>query len=95
LRGRRVVAVLSSELDHLYRSIERWFERYTEMGDVSAYFMFKDDIEVAENYAELLLKSGKIHSEEFFRFLNYCDEKLESLKSILGLSDEDVVERFA
>ncbi len=85
----------NSELDYLYASIERWYGRYLEMDDISAYFMFKDDIEIAENYAELLLKSGKIKSEEFFRFLNYCDEKLESLKSILNLSDEDTVERFA
>ncbi len=87
--------VLNSEIDYLYTSIEKWFRRYLEMGDVSAYFMFKDDIEIAENYAELLLKSGKIESEEFLRFLNYCDEKLESLKNALNLSDDDTVERFA
>ncbi len=85
----------SSELDYLYKSIERWFERYVEVGNASAYFMFKDDIEIAENYAELLLRSGKIQSEEFLRFLNYCDERLESLKNALNLSDEDTVERFA
>ena len=95
MRGRKVVEASNSELDYLYDSIERWYSRYLEMGDVSAYFMFKDDVEIAENYAELLLRSGKIGSEELFRFMNYCDEKLELLKNALNLSDEDTVERFA
>jgi len=86
---------LNSELDYLYASIDRWYSRYLELKDVSAYFMFKDDIEIAENYAELLLKSGRIGSEELLRFLNYCDERLESLKNALNLGDDDTVERFA
>ncbi len=86
---------MNSELDYLYASIDRWYSRYLELKDVSAYFMFKDDIEIAENYAELLLKSGRIGSEELLRFLNYCDERLESLKNALNLGDDDTVERFA
>ncbi len=86
---------MNSELDYLYASIDRWYSRYLELKDVSAYFMFKDDIEIAENYAELLLKSGRIGSEELLRFLNYCDERLESLKNALNLGDDDTAERFA
>lgn len=84
----------SSELEILMETVERWYRRYIEIGDVSSYFLFKDDLEIADSYATLLLRQGKITDEEYFRFVTFCDEKLEMLKSELNLSDEDVREVF-
>ncbi len=76
-------------------TVERWYRRYAEMGDVSGYFLFKDDLEVVDNYATLLHREGRISGEEYFRFVSFCDEKLEMLKNELNLSDEDVREVFS
>jgi len=88
------VEASSSEIKVLMDTVERWYRRYLEIGDVSSYFLFKDDLEVVDHYATLLLRQGKISDEEYFRFVTFCDEKLEMLKSELKLSDEDVREVF-
>ena len=85
---------MNSELEVLMDTVERWYRRYVEVGDVSAYFLFKDDLEIVDSYATLLLREGKIKDEEYFRFVSFCDEKLEMLKNELNLSDEDVREVF-
>ncbi len=85
-----MVALSFNPLESVKKLVQRWFEYYKEMGDEMAVEMFFDDLEIVEHYVRALFDQGVIDGDEYWRFLNYCEELLEELKKIAGIERIDM-----
>ena len=76
-------------IDDIRAMIERWYNRYAEMGDEMAVQMFMDDLESVYPYITLLYQRGVINFEEYDEFHRYCERLVGKLMDMAGIEDID------